>query len=347
MQLTTFRNRTVISIVLAGLFFIWSNRLMATMGPCTPVGGTHVYNVNSVQENITDIDKSRAGTILTDIFNFDVTYGSYYQMKGCSSHGPAYITTTSDLPVIGPDSSGGNWYELNEYLGISMKGWIEGSVSQYFPVPFVSKSNKDAPINDNDTWTSGGRGKISLLIRRAFVGFSSFSKVVMHSQISTDPNTGNAGPYVSEVIISGGVTVPQSCQLDAGQTVTIGFGDIGASAFPQAGVGNRPAGVNPKTRTIAIKCKNIDAQAVLSLRLEANNVSGNAIISDNPDLGFVVADSKQTPLTPNMIDSKIKFQLDDNASACVPISAWPVSVTGNKPAEGSFTSEGYLRVDFD
>jgi minor fimbrial subunit len=152
---------------------------------------------------------------------------------------------------------------------------------------------------------------------------------------------------MSELIINGYVSAPQSCELNTGQIITMDFGNIGASSFSVAGAGNRPAGVNPQTRSIAIKCKNIDAQATLSLRMEATNVSGNAIISDNPDLGFVVANSSHEPLTPNNIDSKIPFQLDDNAAATVPISAWPVSVTGNKPAEGKFTSEGYLRVDFD
>ena len=105
--------------------------------------------------------------------------------------------------------------------------------------------------------------------------------------------------------------------------------------------------MNPKTHTIAFKCKNMDANALLSMRLESDNVSGNAMVSDNKDLGFVVAGSDKVPLTPNNIDSKIKFQLDENSAAMVPITAWPVSITGNKPAEGRFTAEGYLRVDFD
>ncbi|HCC1278083.1 TPA: type 1 fimbrin D-mannose specific adhesin FimH, partial [Salmonella enterica subsp. enterica serovar Paratyphi C] len=37
----------------------------------------------------------------------------------------------------------------------------------------------------------------------------------------------------------------------------------------------------------------------------------------------------------------------DNAAARVGIRAWPISVTGNKPAEGPFTARGYLRVDYD
>ncbi|MNZ98381.1 hypothetical protein D3C78_1176620 [compost metagenome] len=60
-----------------------------------------------------------------------------------------------------------------------------------------------------------------------------------------------------------------------------------------------------------------------------------------------MATASGTPLTPNSLTSKIPFRLDDNASAVVGISAWPVSITGKKPSEGRFRSRGYLRVDYD
>ena len=83
------------------------------------------------------------------------------------------------------------------------------------------------------------------------------------------------------------------------------------------------------------------------MRLEAEQASGKAMVSDNPDLGFIVADTSGNPLTPNNVTSKIPFTLDDNAAARVGIRAWPVSITGNKPAEGPFSARGYLRVDYD
>lgn len=141
--------------------------------------------------------------------------------------------------------------------------------------------------------------------------------------------------------------MPQSCEINAGQVVEFDFGDIGASLFSQAGAGNPPKGVNPQTKTVAIKCTNVDAQAWLSLRLEAERASGTAMVSDNSDLGFMVSDSSGTPLTPNNIGSKIGFRLDNSAATSVPIRAWPVSITGNKPSEGPFTARGYLRVDYD
>ena len=317
----------------------------ASMGPCSPANGVMVYQFDNVQNVITDVDKNKAGTILDNVFSFNLA--ETYKTTGCAYDGPAYITATSDLPVIGDNSNGGKWFSLNDYLAVSMTEYIAGSVGLFFPVPFISKSNGASSVTDNANWKSGSKGTISLMIRKPFVGFSAFSKVVMYTQISTDPNTGANGPYVSELMINGQIDVPQSCDLNGGTTVQMKFGNIGANTFSQAGAGNKPAGVNPQTHTIAIKCKNMEAGAILSLRIEANNISGNAIVSDNPDLGFIIADSTQTPLTPNNINSKIPFNLDDNASATVPISAWPVSVTGNKPAEGRFTSEGYLRVDFD
>ena len=83
------------------------------------------------------------------------------------------------------------------------------------------------------------------------------------------------------------------------------------------------------------------------MRVEAEKATGQMMVSDNPDLGFIVADSSGKPLTPNNLSSTIPFQLDDNAAASVGIRTWPVSVTGNKPTEGPFTARGYLRVDYD
>ncbi len=233
---------------------------------------------------------------------------------------------------------------ITDYLGFAV------SPRKGFWAPYADqKSPTTENVCQASKWirTGGGANSLKILIRKRFVGMVNIPRTLLYTK---GTNTAKGDVFREPEIqfyISGQVTVPQSCELNANQVVTMNFGNIGASAFPQAGAGNRPAGVNPQTRSIAIKCNNIDAQAMLSLRVEANNVSGNAIVSDNPDLGFVIADGKQKPLSPNTADSKIPFKLDDAASAVVPISAWPVSVTGKKPKEGKFTSEGYLRVDFD
>lgn len=317
----------------------------AYTGVCTPTGGTHIFNYNASYD-IKNIKDDAAGSEIDDIFKYSV--GGAYEAT-CDS-GPTYsgtfIKTGSNLPIYRV-SSNITWYKLNDYLAVSIKGYVAGEVRKYFNVPFLESNNCNQTQCSPTIWASGGRGAVSLMVIKPFIGFSPIDTILNYTQASTNKGTVTAGPYMSEVIMHASITVPQSCELNTGQTITMDFGNIGASAFTQAGAGNKPAGVNPQTRNIAIHCKNIDAQALLSLRIEANKVSGNAIISDNPDLGFIVADGNKNPLTPNNTDSKIPFQLDDKSSASVPFSAWPVSVTGNKPAEGKFTSEGYLRVDFD
>lgn len=74
---------------------------------------------------------------------------------------------------------------------------------------------------------------------------------------------------VYTISYSGTIQVPQSCAINAGQVVEFDFGDIGASLFSQAGAGNRPQNVSPQSKTIAIKCTNVEANAYLTMRIEA------------------------------------------------------------------------------
>ena len=73
---------------------------------------------------------------------------------------------------------------------------------------------------------------------------------------------------VYTISYSGTIQVPQSCAINAGQVVEFDFGDIGASLFSGRG-GNRPQNVSPQSKTIAIKCTNVEANAYLTMRIEA------------------------------------------------------------------------------
>ncbi len=75
------------------------------------------------------------------------------------------------------------------------------------------------------------------------------------------------------------------------------------------------------------------------MRLEASAVSGQAMVSDNQDLGFIVADQNDTPITPNDLNSVIPFRLDAAAAANVTLRA-AISITGQKPTEGPLARWG-------
>ncbi|HBB2689111.1 TPA: fimbrial protein, partial [Escherichia coli] len=185
-----------------------------------------------------------------------------------------------------------------------------------------------------------------LKIIRPFINMVEIPRQVMFTVYVTSTPYDPLVTPVYTISFGGRVEVPQNCELNAGQIVEFDFGDIGASLFSAAGPGNRPAGVMPQTKSIAVKCTNVAAQAYLTMRLEASAVSGQAMVSDNQDLGFIVADQNDTPITPNDLNSVIPFRLDAAAAANVTLRAWPISITGQKPTEGPFSALGYLRVDY-
>lgn len=341
--------KSFIALVILFLLPLLMNNAMAYTGVCEAQGGTHVFNFDLNNLNITDPTFDTEGYIEKNAFQYN---GGIYTAKcdiNSSFRGPLYVSSVSPLEQAYSNDDI-VWYKLNEYLSASFETYVSAGVASYIKVPFIGFSNKGGG-DDYSIWThdysSGGQGKVSIRIDKSFVGFTQFNKLVLHNYLSLYKDTVMDGPSVADVYISGNVVVPQSCELDAGTTVTMDFGNIGSPMFSQAGAGNKPEGVNPQSHMIAVKCKNIDAQALLAMRLETDNASGNAMVSNNKDVGFIVADGNRNPLTPNNIDSKIRFQLDDNSAARVPITVWPVSVTGNKPEEGKFTAEGYLRIDFD
>jgi P pilus assembly protein, pilin FimA len=255
----------------------------------------------------------------------------------------SYLT---DLPVTSVIDKF-QYLRLNDYLDGAMQITDSSAGVFYPPAEYIQMGkhpnvpkHKSFPVNDSKL-------VFRLKVTRRFINMVVIPRQTMFrvyvTTRSSDPNT----TVVYTISYSGTIEVPQSCEINAGNIVEFDFGDIGASLFSQAGAGQRPAGVSVQSKTIGIKCTNVESRAYLTLRIESEKASGNALVSDNPDLGFVVADENGTPLVPNTLGSTIPFQLDDNAQAQVGIRAWPVSITGNKPAEGLFTSRGYLRVDYD
>lgn len=150
---------------------------------------------------------------------------------------------------------------------------------------------------------------------------------------------------LATVYLSLNIVVKESCVLNAGQMIDIDFDKIPVSAFKSAG--QKAVGVRPAVRTLNVTCTNIDPNTNLSMRVEASKVSGNAIVSDNPDVGFVITGTDEKEITPNNIKSTIGFPLGEGSQSNVTIKVYPVSVTGNKPKEGAVVSTGYLRLDFD
>lgn len=252
---------------------------------------------------------------------------------------------TTTLPII-EETDRYKYLEINEYLIGAMK-ITDSAAGDFYPPqnyvqmgkhPNVSKG-QPFPVKDSNF-------TFRLKVIKPFIDFVVIPKKTMFQVYVT---TGSSDPLtmpVYRISYSGMINVPQSCDIGPENTLEIDFGKIAANAFKQAGAGNKPTGVNEQTKTLFIQCKNIDVQAALTVRLQAERITGDIIQSDNPDIGFKMSDINGKVLIPNDINSVIPFRLDDQPVQ-VPIKAWPVSLTGKEPATGPFRSRGYIRVDFE
>ncbi|WP_061277241.1 type 1 fimbria D-mannose specific adhesin FimH [Cedecea neteri] len=255
----------------------------------------------------------------------------------------SYVTDLPIQEVVGSYK----YLKINDYLNGTMKINDSYAGDFYPPVNYMQMGSHPNVSKNKPFGVTDSKLVFRLKVTRRFINMVPIPRQTMFRVYVTTTTGDPLSTVVYTISYSGKVEVPQTCEINAGQVVEFDFGSIGASLFSQAGAGNRPQSVTPQSKTVGIKCTNIDAQAYLTLRLEAEKTNGNMMVSDNSDLGFIVANSSGTPLTPNNLGSKINFQLDDTAAARVGIRAWPVSVTGVKPKEGPFTARGYLRVDFD
>ncbi|WP_342321750.1 type 1 fimbria D-mannose specific adhesin FimH [Kosakonia sp. BYX6] len=257
-----------------------------------------------------------------------------------------YRSYVSHLPVAFI-AHGYKFLQINEHLQAAMSLSDSYAGEFYPPAHYVRMGehpnvSKQQPFELRDSHLI-----LKLRVTRQFMNRVTLPRQTLFTVYVTTSLTDPLTTPVYTISYSGVIDVPQRCEVNAGQLVAFNFGDINAALFSEAGAGHRPQGVTPQTKTLTIQCTNVAAQATITLRLEAENVSGQTMVSDNPDLGFMVANSQGQPFTPNNLHSKVVFLLDRTARATVGIRAWPVSVTGNKPAAGPFHARGYLRVEYD
>ncbi len=322
--------------------------------PChTMMGSPYIYNYDYGTKTITSPDENKAGQSFPDAYTWDLgqTYQATCDCPTGELYGLIYFTSKTDLPS-GHSDGAQQYYKVNDNVEVATKIWIHGYLQQYVNVPFTSVLNGYNPNNpywgcgNSTNWASGSRGQLSLYIAKPFVGSVSFSKTVVALYGTTVDGEAPGPQPLSLVNITGSVVVPQNCVINAGQVVTVDFGNLLSTDFKTAG--QKPNGFTDKTFNVPIQCTNIGASVNLTLSLQATPSAQNnqAIASSNTNVGVVVTSSEGAVIIPNDANSIIPFNTDVSGNASVTLKAYPVSTTGNAPAEGVFSALATLRVDF-
>jgi fimbrial protein len=266
---------------------------------------------------------------------------------GTSSTGRTFRSYTTPFTVV---ETNGPWQYLKldpDYLEGAMEIQDSAAGTIYPPVDYVYMGYDKNVNTGTPFYIRDSNLLFKIKIVKSFIGTVNIPPKDMFSVYVTTTHDDPLSQVVYNITYSGSVTVPQSCEINAGQTILVDFGTLNSGSFKHAG--EKPEGVRTRSFNVPVKCSGTTSQVNLSMRVQATPDPhfSQAIASDNPDVGVVVTNNQGTALTPNDIASAVPFTTDDTGAANIMLQAYPVSTTGETPEEGTFTSLASLRVDFD
>lgn len=155
-----------------------------------------------------------------------------------------FTATTGDLTQKGTYSeAGSNGQQMDFYvlvagkLEIGTETYIVGNLKQYIPVPFSAISNQDPTAGgctgaDINKMSAGNKGNVRIYITHPLVGEITIPETtIMNLYLSKTPGSSGDNippsvPPMAHVTMSGTITVPQSCSINAGQVIEVRLPDI-------------------------------------------------------------------------------------------------------------------------
>ncbi|CAI1895778.1 long polar fimbrial protein LpfD [Serratia quinivorans] len=335
-------------------YLVTSVTAFATVGQgeCYPINNTPYQYETTFIKNVTNPDDNQGGVKLDNFYKWDL--GKNYQGY-CKPSTPAagytYFRATSNL-AYGDIIDGKQFFKINEYLSAAARIyiWGKGYVSSPFNDVVNSLYETISPDVITNNWNSGAEGWLDIYITKPFVTSLTIPKTKIVALYATRTPGNYANVPMSEVAISGSITVPQGCEINAGQVISIDFGTINSRNFSTKG--EKPDAVAPVEKNITFRCFGLTDTAKLSLRVMGRTDADlpSAIASDKPGIGVMVANAQGNVLTPNSTKEPLSLNLPDpanNRNAEVKLQAWPVNTNGLPAPKGVFTATGTLQVDFD
>ena len=359
MKTFSISNFSVLKKIILSLFLIIGSMHTANSytGACTADNGTYNYYDNFGMLTIVDPKGNTPGYLFPRAYawNLGANYSGSCDCDPVAEEQelstPVFYKTSTDLPISHSDGTL-QFYKINDYLEVSTLIWINGRVVQYIATPFYDFSNQymnpvyhcKGSSHSLQIFTTGNKGQLWLYISKPFVGTSYIENIKVVDLYGTvTPGSYSSTPMAS-VWVNGQVTVPQNCEINAGQIITVDFGKIWSGDFTNKG--QKPDGYVAKNVKASMKCNNINAYTNLTIRFqsEISNDYPGAIKTNNPDIGVEIIDDDGHLILPNT--GLIPFHIDDKYEASVTFKAQPISTTGNPPSAGQFQAQAYIRVDF-
>ncbi|WP_447880266.1 fimbrial protein, partial [Serratia fonticola] len=194
------------------------------------------------------------------------------------------------------------WYVPAPSFNFNCSGGVPTvkSLRQLIDFSLSLGGNGELWIRRPTTWT------VRLRVERAFSGprVVNFPNIFRYyfGDVPSDAAT------LQMISLVGNITVPETCTINAGQTIQVTFGDIGAGRFE--GKGQKPSGYTPVSTSVPVTCNDAAAQRNVKVSLSATPTSGldSAIRTSNPDIGIVVTDENDRLVRPNRDTLPLRLQ---------------------------------------
>lgn len=340
--------------------------------------GTSTYNVFYNKELNASENKTGA------TFSVDFLSGSENVMEAnclCPKSGFYYDTIVGEVTAAAsPLSAGGtNRGKLTDRLDVIVKGTtdaINGTGSLTFipitlyPTPIDKMSSKnDIKLAENSedicsqsTHPSKGATvkrqfkwntvSLNFYITKPIFGTETISPVTVvqyYSCLYYDSSCKNADmQHVSDIILSGAISAPLTCTINAGSTIEAELGTVVTPQFVKKG--QIPSGYRLTNVDISYHCDNDDARnstdkIIISLTSDQGVVEGsNKLIAKmigRNDVGVRMFDDNDNNV---VLDGSVSFPLtlDQDGNGQIKMKAAPVSTTDARPNAGPF--EGNVTV---
>lgn len=162
-----------------------------------------------------------------------------------------YRSYVSNYPVV---ETSGNWkyLQLNDYLegALRVTDAVAGDI--YAPANYA-KMGQDGCVSDGcDFPVSDSNITLQIKIARPFVGNVTIPQTRLFNVYINRNNSSPFGTPVYTISFSGSITVPQSCEVNSNQVITIDFGTLSSGNFKTKG--QKPSGFTPVSKQVPVKC---------------------------------------------------------------------------------------------
>lgn len=334
----------------------------AAAGPCETVGNAQKFSV-PFNKTFTKPEDNATDKVFPNAYTWSLEQdypGRCECKKGEVTSSQAFFTTDTPLVKGGLRTVNGvsvQFYEVNRNLQMATEIYLAGQVKEYKLTPWTSLGNRGqdshtCPKGYVDVgFSTGGKGRVHLLINRPFVGtvvVPEFKVLDMYAVYGASMPT--ATQAIMGLYMSMSVAVPQNCKLAPGQQTTIDFGSLIASQLASPGAARQKA----VSRNFDIQCTNISAGVKINLALEGRPheldpryletthqdvavamESGGKLVPPTL-LGAMPIANQLIPITLDYASQKAQFDL----------SAWPVKMRP-RPQPGAFQGSATLKFDFE